>query len=60
MALSRHDLSDPGGLLLSSFGLAYECDCMNISINFTRRLTRDRDVPESSSVTLRVRLRHLG
>ena len=59
-ALSRHDLSDPGGLLLSSVGLVYECDCMNISIDFTRRLTRDRDVPASNSVTLRVRLRHLG
>ena len=59
-ASSRHDLSDPGGLLLSSVGLVYECDCMNISIDFTRRLTSDRDVPASSSVTLRVRLRHLG
>ena len=59
-AQSRHDLTDQGGLLLSGFGLVYECDCMTLSIDFVRRLTRDRDVPPSTAVTVRLRLRHLG
>lgn len=59
-ALSRHDLSDDGGLLLARFGLIYICDCMQFSINFTRQLTSDRDVPRSTTIALRLRLRHLG
>jgi LPS-assembly protein len=57
---SRHDLTDDGGLLLSGVGLVYECDCMTFSIDFVRRLTRDRDVPPSTAITARLRLRHLG
>ncbi|MDA1133198.1 MAG: LPS assembly protein LptD, partial [Proteobacteria bacterium] len=59
-AQSRHDLSDPGGLLLAGIGLVYECDCMQFSIDLTRRLTSDRDVPRSTTISLRLRLRHLG
>ena len=59
-AQSRYDLSDPGGLLLAGVGLVYECDCMQFSIDLTRRLTSDRDVPRSTTISLRLRLRHLG
>lgn len=59
-AQSRHDLSDEGGLLLAGIGLVYECDCMQLRIDLTRRLTSDRDVPRSTTIALRFRLRHLG
>ena len=57
---SRHDLADDGGLLLAGLGLAYECDCLGVAIQFARRLTRDRDIPRSTSITLQFRLRNLG
>jgi len=59
-AQSRHDLSDDGGLLLAGVGLIYECDCMQFSVDFTRQLTSDRDVPRSTTITFRLRLRNLG
>ena len=59
-ARSRHDLRDDGGLRLAGFGLVYECDCMRVSLELVRRLTEDRDVPRSTSISLRLNLRHLG
>lgn len=59
-AKSRHNLGDRGGLLLAGFGLVYECDCGRVSLDYTRRLTADRDVAPSTALTLRVNLLHLG
>ena len=57
---SRHDLSKDGGLLLAGFGLIYECDCAQFSVELVRRRTVDRDIPRSTSITVRIKLRHLG
>lgn len=59
-ARSRHDLREDGGLVLAGFGIVYDCDCMRIGLELTRRLTEDRDVPRSTAISLRVNLRHLG
>lgn len=59
-AQTRRDLGDDGGTLNSGIGLIYEDECFNVSINFNRDFTRDRDVQPSSSATLRIRLKHLG
>ena len=59
-AQTRRDLGDDGGTLNSGIGLVYEDECFNVSINFNRDFTRDRDVQPSSSATLRIRLKHLG
>ena len=57
---SRHDLRDDGGPRLLGLGLVYECDCMRVSLEGVRRLTGDRDVPPSTSISLRFNLRNLG
>jgi LPS-assembly protein len=57
---SRHDLSKNGGLLLAGFGLIYECDCAQFSLELVRRRTEDRDISRSTSITVRIKLRHLG
>ncbi len=59
-ARSRHDLRENGGLMLAGLGLVYDCDCMRVGLELTRRLTEDRDVPRSTAISLRVNLRHLG
>ena len=59
-ARSRHDLAKDGGLLLAGFGLIYECDCAQFSVEVVRRRTTDRDIPRSTSITVRIKLRHLG
>ena len=59
-ARSRHDLSTNGGLLLAGVGLVYECDCLHFSVEWVQRRTNDRDVPRSTSITIRIKLRHLG
>ena len=59
-ARSRHDLTEDGSLLLAEFGLVYECDCLTVAIQLTRRLTRDRDVLPSTSIRLQIRPRNLG
>jgi hypothetical protein len=38
----------------------YENECLNISVDFDRDFTRDRDVQPSTSFTLRIRLKSLG
>ncbi|MBM3507270.1 MAG: LPS-assembly protein LptD [Alphaproteobacteria bacterium] len=57
---TRHDLRDDGGLRLGAFGIEYNCDCMRVSLEAVRRLTGDRDAPPSTSISLRVNIRHLG
>ena len=59
-AQARRNLGSDGGTLNSGIGLIYEDECFNLSINFDRDFTRDRDVQPSTSFTLRIRLKNLG
>lgn len=59
-AHTRRDLGDDGGTINAGAGLVYEDECFNVGINFDRNFTRDRDVQPSSSVTFRIKLKHLG
>lgn len=59
-ARTRRDLGDDGGTINAGAGLVYEDVCFNVAIDFNRNFTRDRDVQPTSSVTFRVRLKHLG
>ena len=59
-ASTRRDLGDDGGTLNSGIRLVYENECLNISVDFDRDFTRDRDVQPSTSFTLRIRLKSLG
>ena len=59
-ARTRRDLGDDGGTINAGAGLVYEDICFNVAIDFDRNFTRDRDVQPTSSVTIRVRLKHLG
>ncbi len=59
-ARTRRDLGDDGGTISAGAGLVYEDECFNVSIDFSRDFTRDRDVQPSSSLTFRVSLKHLG
>ena len=59
-ARTRRDLGDDGGTINAGAGLVYEDECFNVSIDFSRDFTRDRDVQPTSSLTFRVSLKHLG
>jgi len=57
---TRRDLTDDGGTINSGIGLVYEDECFNVSVDFKRDFTRDRDVEPSTTVSFRVRFLHLG
>ena len=57
---TRRDLTDGGGTLNSSLGLVYEDECFNVSVDLKRDFTRDRDVEPATTVSFRVRFKHLG
>ncbi len=59
-ASTRRDLTDDGGTINSGIGLVYEDECFNVSVDFKRDFTRDRDVEPSSTISFRVRFKHLG
>ncbi len=59
-ARTRRDLGEDGGTLNSGIGLIYEDECFNASVDFNRDFTRDRDVRPSTSISFRVRFKHLG
>ena len=41
----------------NEFGLGYEDDCLGISVAYRRKYTTDRDLPPSTSVILRLKLK---
>jgi LPS-assembly protein len=41
----------------NEFGLGYEDDCFGISVGYRRKYTTDRDLPPSTSVILRLKLK---
>jgi LPS-assembly protein len=59
-ASTRRDLTETGGTLNSGIGFVYEDECFNISVNFNRDFTRDRDVEPSATVSFRIRFKNLG
>jgi LPS-assembly protein len=59
-ANTRRDLTDDGGTINSGVGLVYEDECFNLTVDFKRDFTRDRDVEPSTTISFRVRFLHLG
>jgi LPS-assembly protein len=59
-ASTRRDLTETGGTINSGIGFVYEDECFNVSVDFNRDFTRDRDVEPSTTVSFRVRFKHLG
>ena len=57
---TRRDLTETGGTINSGFSFVYEDECFNVSVDFNRDFTRDRDVEPSTTVSFRVRFKHLG
>lgn len=55
-AAARRDLQ-ARQMLDTGFGLGWEDDCLGLSISYERRYTRDRDVPPSTSIVLRIKLK---
>ncbi len=53
-------LSSPGGSLASGVGLAYEDECITLTLQAHRSFTHQLDVPNSTSISVMVRLRNLG
>jgi len=41
----------------SEFGLGYEDECLGISVGYRKRYTTDRDLPPSTAVILRIKLK---
>ena len=54
------DLGTPGGSLATGFGLAYEDECVILTVQANRNFTHQLDVEDSTSISLMVRLRNLG
>ncbi|MDA1058205.1 MAG: LPS assembly protein LptD [Proteobacteria bacterium] len=59
-ANTRRDLTQAGGTINSGVGLVYEDECFNVSVDLNRDFTRDRDVEPATTVSFRVRFKHLG
>jgi LPS-assembly protein len=56
---TRHNL-ETGRTLSHSFELAYVCDCLTATLQFTRTFTEDRDVRPSDTILLRLEFKNLG
>ena len=59
-AKSRHDLTEGGGTLKYGFGMTYQDECLTFLVDFERNFTSDRDVQPSTSISFRVKLKHIG
>ncbi|MSO71579.1 MAG: LPS-assembly protein LptD [Alphaproteobacteria bacterium] len=57
---ARSDLSDDGRMISMGGAIEYQDECFDIILGFNRRFTRDRDIPPSDSIMLRVNLKYLG
>lgn len=55
-AEARRDLA-ADQMIDSEFGLGYDDECLGVSLSWRREYTRDRDVPPSTSILLRFRLK---
>ena len=59
-AQTRRDLTADGGTLDYGFGLIYQDECLLFTVDYERNFTRDRDLPPSTTVSFRVKLRNIG
>jgi LPS-assembly protein len=41
-------------------GVEYQCDCLNVSVDFTRTFTSDRDLKPSDTIFIRFTFKNLG
>lgn len=57
---SRHDLSDNGGAIYSGANILYSNSCLDISLDWFREFTRDRDIEPSTSMTMQISLKGLN
>ena len=58
---TRRDLTSGGaGVLSYGASLGYADECIIADLNFVRTFTRDRDIPPTDAVFLRVTLKNLG
>ncbi len=55
-AAARRDL-EADQMLDTDFGLGYEDECLRLSLSYRRKFQRDRDVPPSTSLLFRIRLK---
>ncbi|HEY1836055.1 MAG TPA: LPS assembly protein LptD [Rhizomicrobium sp.] len=55
-AAARRDL-ETSQMLYSEFGVGYEDECLGVSLAYRRQYVRDRDIPPSTSILLRVNLK---
>lgn len=53
---ARRDL-ERSQMLETEYGLGYEDECVRVSLSYRRKFIRDRDVPPSTAVILRFRLK---
>jgi len=52
-AAARRDLQ-ASQMLSSEFGIGWENDCLGLAVAYQRRYTRDRDLPPSTSIFVRI------
>lgn len=57
---TRQDLTEDGGSLSHNVSINYNCDCLLLTIDLRRSFTRDRDIPPTDSVFVRVTFKTLG
>ncbi len=57
---ARRDLSDGGGMVSSGARLTYHNECFEITVDYDRSFTSDRDIEEQDSVIIRLVFLTLG
>ena len=55
----RRDLAEKGGPLDWRASVRYSDECLTASVDVSRRFTRQRDVPDSTNIMFRIKLRNL-
>ena len=55
----RRDLAEKGGPLDWRASVAYSDECLTVSVDVSRRFTRQRDVPDATDILFRIKLRNL-
>ena len=55
----QRDLAEKGGALNWRGTVGYRDECLTASVDISRRFTRQRDVPDSTDILFRIKLRNL-
>ncbi len=56
----RRDLAKNGGNISAAFGVLYEDECLRFTADLRRDFTSDRELRPSTSLNIRISLKHLG